>query len=45
MSDIEKAEEAISVVYNDMDVDQIITKERMEELIGYIQDLIGGLDL
>ena len=45
MSDIEKAEEAISVVYSDMDVEQAVTKERMEELIGYIQDLIGGLEL
>lgn len=45
MSDIEKAEEAISKVYSDMDVDQIITKERMEELIGFIRDLINALEV
>ena len=44
MSDpMENAKDAISTVYGDMDVAQNVTKERMEELQGFIQDLVDAL--
>lgn len=46
MSDlIQEAEDAISALYGDMDVDQSVTLERMEELQGFIQDLINGFSV
>ena len=45
MSDrIEEIKDEISELYSDMDVDQSVTKDRLEELQGHIQDLINSLD-
>ena len=40
---IERAEEAITKVFNDTSVSQSETKESLEGLVGYIQDLINTL--
>ena len=44
MSDLmEGAVEAVSAMYNDMEGSQAVVKGRLEELQGYIQDLINAL--
>jgi len=40
---MEEAKDAISALYSDMDVDQSVTKERMEELKGFINDMVDAL--
>ena len=41
---IQEAEDAISAVYSDLEVDQNTAKERMVGLQEYIQDLINALE-
>lgn len=41
---MQEAKDAISALYSDMEVDQIITRERLEELVEFIKDMTNALE-
>lgn len=42
---IRDAEDAISALFGDTSVGQQVTKDRLEELIGFIRDMINALEI